>query len=190
MTNSQQRNLLAYTFVVVAILSSVFLTLFVVNTLNKNNNSTSLTATSDSSYSIYSSSSYSLSSSSTSTSPQSLSSIASSNQSSSASSSSTAANYTYQDGTYTNNQTYFVHGSTDKVTVSITIRNDVITAYSVTLTSGDRESPQYVSYFNSQASSSIKNKKASNVSNVYVSGATLTSEAFNSALTAIKQQAS
>ena len=97
--------------------------------------------------------------------------------------------FNYKNGQYTSTQTYFIEGSNDTVEYKITINGDIITSATATLLSGDRQSNRYVSSFNSVLSSKVVNKKLSSVSNLYVSGASLTSDAFTDAINDIKSKA-
>ncbi len=95
----------------------------------------------------------------------------------------------YKDGTYTADGSYNTPTSTEVISVTLTIKNDVITDSSITNNPQARESQQYQSKFISGYKSLVVGKKISEVNLGRVSGSSLTPIGFNTALAKIKSQA-
>ena len=109
---------------------------------------------------------------------------------SSDSTSSTTANAaTYNDGSYSANASYQSPGGTEQVAVKLTIKAGVVTDSTVTSTPTEREAREYQDMFLSSYKSQIVGKSVATIKLSRVSGSSLTSEGFNSALATIKQQA-
>ena len=95
-----------------------------------------------------------------------------------------------KDGTYSTTMTYAIpHGSQSTLTVKLVITNgkisDVVSAYQA----GDRESIQYQDWFDAEYKSLVVGKTLDEVSLSRVGGASLTTNAFNNALSDITAQA-
>jgi hypothetical protein len=91
-------------------------------------------------------------------------------------------------GTFTSDVSYRVPRGTTTVKFSLTLDGGKVTGASATMISGDRESRDYISQYNSGFLKAIKDKNLSDISEVYISGASLTSNAFDNALQTIKTQ--
>jgi len=96
---------------------------------------------------------------------------------------------TYNDGTYSANASYQSPGGTEKVAVKLTIKGGVVTTSTVTSTPTESEAREYQDMFLSGYKSKVVGKSVDTIKLSRVSGSSLTSEGFNSALTTIKQQA-
>jgi hypothetical protein len=100
----------------------------------------------------------------------------------------TAQSSTYTDGTYTANTSYSVPRETNTLAVTLTVKNDIITAASATHT-GFGESQGYHSSFDSSLKGTVVGKSLASFTASRIGSASLTSAAFNKALTSIKTQA-
>lgn len=96
---------------------------------------------------------------------------------------------TYENGTYSATGSYDTPGGEESITVSVTIVDDVITATNAQASGNDHDSEEYQSMFIANYKSLIIGKSIDSVSLSRVSGSSLTSNGFNDALDAIKQQA-
>jgi uncharacterized protein with FMN-binding domain len=106
---------------------------------------------------------------------------------------STVTSSTYTDGTYKATGSYAVpHGDDNSVTVTLTIKDDTITAVNTTNQYTDNESIEYVQDFDRGISGVVVGKKLDNARVGRVNGSSLTGNGFNEALSAIisKAQAS
>ncbi|MGB4758809.1 MAG: hypothetical protein WBP26_02015 [Candidatus Saccharimonadales bacterium] len=99
------------------------------------------------------------------------------------------ASSTYQDGTYSASGTYSTPGGQESVIVSVTLKDNVVTATSATGSGKDRDSRQYQSRFINGYKTLVVGKKISDIQLSQVSGSSLTSSGFNKALDQIEQQA-
>lgn len=96
----------------------------------------------------------------------------------------------YKNGTYTATGSYNSPGGPDQVGLSITLKDDVVTAASVTPMPGDRESARYQSLFVSGYQALVVGKKLDSINITgSISGSSLTEIGFNSALAQIKAEA-
>lgn len=95
----------------------------------------------------------------------------------------------YQDGSYTATGSYSSPGGTEKITVSVTLKDNLITDTSAQSGAIDSEGREYQSQFIAGYKGLIVGKNISSVSLSRVSGSSLTSQGFNSALNQIKSQA-
>lgn len=96
---------------------------------------------------------------------------------------------TYKDGAYTAVGSYNSPGGPDQIGVTLTLKNDIVTAVSINPMPGDRESKQYQAKFASGYQSLVLGKDISSVKLSAVSGSSLTPIGFNDAITKIKAQA-
>jgi uncharacterized protein with FMN-binding domain len=112
--------------------------------------------------------------------------------SSSNSSTSTVAadpNATYKDGTYKATGDYVSPGGNQEITVSVTVKDGVITDTSAQNGASDTESKEHQEDFIDNYKSQVVGKKLSEVSLSRVSGSSLTSQGFNDAIQQIRDQA-
>lgn len=96
---------------------------------------------------------------------------------------------TYKDGTYNAAGTYRTEGGNEGMTVSITLVKDVVTATTFTVQAVDPAGVQYQQSFSANYKPLVIGKKLDSLSLGTVSGASLTSRAFNNALVQIKSSA-
>ncbi len=96
---------------------------------------------------------------------------------------------TYKDGTYTAVGSYMSPGGKDSVTVSLTLKNDIVVDSSVTNGANDSTSSRYQNFFISGYKQYVTGKKISDIHLDVVSGSSLTSRGFNEAVTNIEAQA-
>lgn len=94
----------------------------------------------------------------------------------------------YKDGKYTDSANYFSPGGTEGVTITVTISNDKISDVSFAGTTDNSTSKRYQDMFASGFKSQVVGKKVDDVRLSRVSGSSLTSNAFNSALAKIKDK--
>lgn len=99
------------------------------------------------------------------------------------------ASSAYQDGTYTATGSYSTPGGQESITVTVTLKSDIVTATSAKSSSNDHDSREYQSRFISGYKSLVVGKKISDIQLSHVSGSSLTSSGFNKALDQIEQQA-
>lgn len=95
----------------------------------------------------------------------------------------------YADGTYSASGEYQAGGHTQMIDVELTIVDDVITSASVVNTPGDNVSANYQAGFDGVVKDEVENKKLDEADVSRLSGASLTSNAFNQMLESIRQQA-
>jgi len=95
----------------------------------------------------------------------------------------------YKDGTYTATGSYMSPGGPDKVGLSVTLADGIITDATFTPMPGDPESAHYQNLFASGCKQLILGKNIDSVHLTVVSGSSLTSTGFNDALNQIKAQA-
>jgi uncharacterized protein with FMN-binding domain len=96
---------------------------------------------------------------------------------------------TYKDGTYTTTASYRSPGGSQDIGVSITLKDGVVTASSVTAEATDGQAQDYQANFISGYKQYVTGKKIDSISLSRVSGSSLTSNGFNNALKAIESQA-
>jgi uncharacterized protein with FMN-binding domain len=110
---------------------------------------------------------------------------ASSNTSSTTSSTTTG----YKDGTYSATSNYYVPHGTEDIQVSVTLKDGVITASSITNSESDPDSAQFQESFTSAYKSYVVGKNISGLSLNTISGASDTTQGFNDALSKIASEA-
>ncbi len=94
------------------------------------------------------------------------------------------------DGTYKSTQTYDSPAGLDEITVSVTVKNGIVTAVSSSATAKDATSLGYQQNFNSNIQGLVVGKSLSDLGSFStISGASLTTPAFNAALDAVRSQA-
>ena len=107
----------------------------------------------------------------------------------SAKASAAASDSVYIDGTYTADGSYQTPESVEKISVTVTLQDDVITAVSVSGNPQKRESEEYQSKFIGGISSEVVGKSIDEISVSRVAGSSLTSGGFNQAIETIKAEA-
>lgn len=97
--------------------------------------------------------------------------------------------FTYKDGTYTGTGSYQTPQDMESISVTITIKNNVINDARISQAATSRDSAEYQSIFSSNFKPQVVGKSVNEVRLSRVSGSSLTSAGFNEALDAIKAQA-
>nr|WP_315266951.1 hypothetical protein [Microbacterium lemovicicum] len=100
-----------------------------------------------------------------------------------------ASTSTYADGTYTAEGSYQTPESVEKISVTVTLADDVITAVEVTGDPQKAESKEYQSKFIGGISDVVVGKGIDEISVSRVAGSSLTSGGFNQAIGEIKSEA-
>lgn len=96
----------------------------------------------------------------------------------------------FKDGTYTASRTYDSPAGLDEIHVKVTIKNDIITAVSSSATAANEVSLRFQENFGSAIQGLVVGKSLSDLGSFNaVSGASLTTPAFNAALNVIRGQA-
>jgi uncharacterized protein with FMN-binding domain len=107
----------------------------------------------------------------------------------SSSDSTSSSGSTYKDGTYTAEGTYQTPESVETISVTVTLKDDVVTAVKVNGEPTRSESRQYQSQFIGGISSAVVGKDIDGLSVSRIAGSSLTSEGFNAAIDEIKSEA-
>ncbi|MBN9213399.1 MAG: hypothetical protein ABS62_09945 [Microbacterium sp. SCN 70-200] len=129
-------------------------------------------------------------SSSSSATDTSTSASASATDSSTDSSTDTTSTSTYTDGTYTADGTYIDGGGTSEtISVTITLEDDIVTAVEVTGDAASPQSQQYQTAFIGGIADVVVGQDIDTLSVSRVAGSSLTSGGFNNALETIKSEA-
>ena len=97
--------------------------------------------------------------------------------------------YVYKDGTYTAVGSYMSPGGPDQLSVTITLKGDIVTDATVTNMAGDRTSSRYQNMFISGYKQYVIGKNIADINLTVVSGSSLTPIGFNDALNQIKTAA-
>lgn len=95
----------------------------------------------------------------------------------------------YKDGTYTGTGSYETPETTEDLTVTLTLKNDIVTDVSFTGTQHVHETRQYQAQFASGYKQFVVGKNIDDISVSRVSGSSLTSGGFMAALAQIKAEA-
>jgi uncharacterized protein with FMN-binding domain len=95
----------------------------------------------------------------------------------------------YKDGTYSADGSYVSPGGQEEIAVTITVKDDLITAVSVKTVAADAEGAQYEAQFASGISAVAVGKSLGSLSVGSVAGSSLTSQGFNRALATIRSKA-
>lgn len=103
--------------------------------------------------------------------------------------STTTTSATYKDGTYTATGSYSSPGGTEKIGVTVTLKDGVVTSSSLDTSKATGDAAEYQDQFASGYKKLVIGKNIDSISLSRVSGSSLTSNGFNDALDAIKQQA-
>lgn len=96
---------------------------------------------------------------------------------------------TLKDGTYKATGSYSSPGGNEKITVTVTLKDGVVTETSATSGANDQTSKQYQAEFIAGYKDEVVGKKITTVKLSRVAGSSLTSQGFNDAIQQIKQQA-
>lgn len=95
----------------------------------------------------------------------------------------------YKDGSYSATGSYESPGGTQQITVDVTLHNDIITNTSASPGAQDPTSESYESAFIDSYESLVIGKNINSVSALRMSGASLTLQGFDDAITQIENQA-
>lgn len=96
---------------------------------------------------------------------------------------------TYKDGTYTADGSYQTPETVEKITVALTVSQDMVTKVEVTGDPQASETKHYQSQFIGGIAAQVVGKKLDDISVSRVSGSSLTSKGFNQALATIRTEA-
>lgn len=99
------------------------------------------------------------------------------------------ASGSYKDGTYTSTVSYYVPRGSNSLTAKVTVTSGTVTAVKVDHNYNDRESGMYIDSFESALQSAAVGKSIDGLSPGRIGGATLTTQAFDDALTAVRNDA-
>ena len=99
-----------------------------------------------------------------------------------------AANVSYKDGNYTATGNFDTAGGSDTITVSLTLKGEVITDVSTKTSATDADSLEYDGQFNNNIKSAVVGKKINELTLSRVAGSSLTTEGFNGAIAQIERQ--
>ncbi|MCK2037379.1 FMN-binding protein [Microbacterium sp. SSW1-49] len=108
---------------------------------------------------------------------------------SSSSTGSDSASGTYVDGTYTADGSYQTPESVEKISVTLTLADGVVTDVEVTGDPQARETEQYQGAFIDGIAAEVEGKSIDDLNVSRVAGSSLTSGGFNAAVESIKEQA-
>ncbi|GGM55409.1 FMN-binding protein [Microbacterium saperdae] len=109
---------------------------------------------------------------------------------SSSSTGSDSASGTYADGTYTADGSYQTPETVEKISVTLTLADGVVTDVEVTGDPQARETEQYQGAFIDGIAAEVEGKSIDELNVSRVAGSSLTSGGFNDAVESIKEQAS
>jgi uncharacterized protein with FMN-binding domain len=96
---------------------------------------------------------------------------------------------TFKDGTYTASGNYSTPGGRESVTVTVTLKNNIVTDVNTTGSATRGDSAEYQSAFLSGYKSQVVGKSINSISLSRVAGSSLTSDGFNKALDSIENDA-
>ena len=99
------------------------------------------------------------------------------------------SNTSLKDGTYQATGSYTSPGGNESITVSVTLKDGVVTETTATSGSNDPTAKQYQAEFIAGYKDQVVGKKISSIKLSRVSGSSLTSQGFNSAIQDIQRQA-
>ncbi len=103
--------------------------------------------------------------------------------------SSTTSTASYKDGTYSATVSYTVPRASNSLTAKVTIAGGKVTAVTVDNSYSDHESGRYIDNFESAIESAVVGQSIDGLSLGRIAGATLTTVAFDDALTQIRSDA-
>lgn len=96
---------------------------------------------------------------------------------------------TFKDGTYTASGNYSTPGGRESVTVTVTLKNNIVTDVNATGSATRGDSAEYQSAFLSGYKSQVVGKPINSISLSRVAGSSLTSDGFNKAIDSIENDA-
>jgi hypothetical protein len=96
---------------------------------------------------------------------------------------------TYKNGSYSANGNYFSPEGQESIGITLEIKNDIVTAASVSIQARDSQSKRYQQMFATGLSGVVVGKKVDQINLTRVSGSSLTPKGFNDALAKIKVEA-
>jgi hypothetical protein len=102
---------------------------------------------------------------------------------------STTSSSHYKDGTYTAEGDYMTHAGPEAVTVTVTLKGDMVTDSQFQATPNSPMSGRYMNTFSQNYKQYVVGKNVNDVQLSNISGSSLTPMGFNDALTKIKSQA-
>jgi len=95
----------------------------------------------------------------------------------------------FKDGTYSANGSYSTPGGRENITVSVTISNDTVTTTTAEVSKNSNDSEEYTTSFIENFKALVVGKAIDDIKLSRVSGSSLTSQGFNSAIEKIKTEA-
>jgi uncharacterized protein with FMN-binding domain len=95
----------------------------------------------------------------------------------------------YKDGQYTTTQDYKVPGDTNSLQITLTLQNDLVTDVTAVNTIADKDSSKYDNNFKAAYKAAAVGKNLKDLNSIFISGASLTSGAFQKAIADIQNQA-
>lgn len=101
--------------------------------------------------------------------------------------SSTSSNY--KDGTYSDTASYYTPDGSEDIKVTLVIANGTVTSASIENSGNDRESAMYQQRFAASYTSYVVGKSIDSLQLSRIAGASLTTDGFNSAIEAIRTDA-
>jgi uncharacterized protein with FMN-binding domain len=112
-----------------------------------------------------------------------------SSSSSSSSGTGTTASVDYKDGSYTEQGTYSSPGGQELISVSLTLKKNIVTAVTVKTIKADPTATGYEKMFEAGIGKVVTGKNINALNVTRVAGSSLTSQGFDDALTKIKADA-
>ncbi len=101
----------------------------------------------------------------------------------------TTSKAAYKDGDYSEQGTYASPGGTELISVSLTLKSNLVTALTVKTVKADPTATQYEAMFEAGIDKIVVGKNLNSLNVTRVSGSSLTSQGFDDALTKIKADA-
>lgn len=95
----------------------------------------------------------------------------------------------YKDGTYTQKGDYITPGGRESITLTVTLKDGVVTDSSIENVANNRDSREYQAEFADNYKSKVVGKPVAEISLSRVAGSSLTSNGFNDALEQIRNSA-
>jgi len=99
------------------------------------------------------------------------------------------ATFSYKNGTYSASGNYFTEGGPETIGVTVTVKDDVITAGSIQNQAKHGTSQEYQNLIVGSFNGFVTGKKLSDINPMRVSGSSLTTIGLNAALSKIQSQA-
>jgi uncharacterized protein with FMN-binding domain len=101
-----------------------------------------------------------------------------------------ATTASYKDGTYSADGAYSSPDGQEEIAVTVTVKNDVVTAVNVTAVESNGQGARYQAQFESGISSIAVGTSLASLNVTNVAGSSLTSQGFNAAIASIRNKAS